>query len=152
MSGAGDQRREWVRRVLGVDPRASSGKPSLAQAVAAWQRALESIEGQIAGLQRVLLTSPDLELKEIAKFGLGAMTGSHKVKIQAALVEAQGPDADGRKAAAASRLVVAFRAHIASDARIAACDATPSPFGAPTAIRRTLGPALDALQSALQRA
>jgi hypothetical protein len=148
MSGTVDQRRDWIRRVLGFEIGASSGKPSVAEAVAAWQRALESIDGQIAGLQRVLRASPDPELKEIAEFGLGAMTGSHKVKIQAALVEVQGPDIRGRKAAAAAKLVRAFRAHIASDARIAACDA--SPFGVSTAIRRTLAPALDALLSALQ--
>ena len=87
MSGTNDQRRDWIRRVLGGEIGASGGKPSLAEAIAAWQRALESIEGQIAALQQVLRASPDPELKEIAEFGLGAMTGSHKVKIQAALVE-----------------------------------------------------------------
>ena len=149
MSGADDQRRDWIRRVLGVEIGVRRGKHSLAEAIAAWQRALGSIDGQIAGLQRVLRASPDPELQEIAEFGLGAMTGSHKVKIQAALIEVQGPDTGGRKAAAAAKLVRAFQGHIASDARIAACDA--SPFGVSTAIRHTLAPALDGLLSALQR-
>jgi hypothetical protein len=140
----------WVKRVLGVDV-PTGGRPSgLAEAVAGWQRALESVDGQIAALQQRLRPAPDPELQQIAEFGLGAMTGSHKVKIQAALLDVQTGTGGARKAGAAARLVGAFLAHLASDPRIAACDA--SRFGVSMSIRQTLSPALVTLQTALQAA
>lgn len=71
------------------------------------------------------------------------MTANHKIKLQAALLSAQA-GGDARKAV---KLAAAFQAHVQGDKRIAACDVNP--FGVRVAIRRTLIPALDALQSAL---
>jgi hypothetical protein len=138
----------WVKRALGLDVGSGGQSPSLPAAITGWRRALETIDGQIPALQQRLRAAPDPELQQIAEFGLGAMTGSHKVKIQAALLEVQA--GAGRKAGAAARLVGAFLAHLASDPRIAACDA--SPFGVPMSIRKTLSPALTTLQAALQTA
>jgi hypothetical protein len=143
MSGTDTEtRRAWITRILGVQF-APGGASDLPGAIAAWQSALEAVGAQITALQRVLRPEPDPDLQDIAEFGLGAMTGSHKVKLQAALLEM----APGPKAAAALKLVDVFRAHIAADPRIAACDANP--FQVPMSIRRTLTPALDALHTAL---
>jgi hypothetical protein len=152
MMAGGDEgtKRAWIRRILGVELSGADGNVSLADSVAGWQRALKMVDDQIAALQKVLRATPDPELQDIAEFGLGAMTGSHKVKIQAALLDMQSGTGGGRKAVVAIRLVDAFLAHLASDPRIAACDA--SPFGVPMSIRRTLTPALDALRSALRAA
>jgi hypothetical protein len=147
VSEAGVTKGAWVQRVLGVDVNTGGQPVSLADAIAGWQRALETVDGQIAALQKRLRAAPDPELQQIAEFGLGAMTGSHKVKTQAALLEVQAEAGAGRKAGGAARRVDAFLAHLASDARVAACDA--SKFGVPMSIRQTLSPALAALQAAL---
>ena len=141
----------WVKRVLGVEVAApSGGVPSadLAAAVAAWQAALESVNQQIAALQSVLRASPDSDLHDIAEFGLNAMTGSHKVKIQAALIDITGGRATPKALQAAAKLTVSFLGHIASDPRIAACDANP--FGVSLTLRNTLTPPLERLRAAFQ--
>lgn len=144
-----DAQHAWIKRVLGVDPKVSGGggMADLSDALAAWRDALETVNGQVSDLQKVLRASPDDELHDIAEFGLNAMTGNYRIKLQAALLEA--PD-NPVKAAAASRLAGSFAAHIAADKRIAASDANP--FGVSMSIRATLGPALAALQKALQTA
>lgn len=147
MTGDESVKRAWIRRILGVEFSEVDENVSLADSIAGWQRALKMVDDQITALQKVLRATPDPELQDIAEFGLGAMTGSHKVKLQAALVEIQSGTGPGRKAAVAVRLVDAFLSHLASDPRIAACDA--SPFGVPMSIRRTLTPTLGTLRSAL---
>ena len=144
-----DIKRAWVKRVLGVEIGApSGGRVDLSKAVAGWRDALDRLNGQIAALQSVLRGSPDEDLHEIAEFGLNAMTANHRVKIQAALMDLQSGAANPSKIAATAKLVAAFAAHVASDKRIAACDANP--FGVALSIRNTLMPALDGLTSALQ--
>ena len=149
MNGADSEtRRAWISRVLGVDFAAGGAPLNLADAVAAWQRALDAVGAQITALQKVLRPAPDPALQDIAEFGLGAMTGSHKVKLQAALLEIPAGAASGPKAVAAARLADAFLAHVAADPRIAACDANP--FQVQMSIRRTLTPARAALRGALE--
>jgi len=149
MPDASEAQRTWVKRVLGVERAPPvTGKPDLSAALAGWRQALDALDGQISALQAVLRGAPDEDLHEVAEFGLNAMTGSHKVKIQAALMELQSGDANPRKIGAAAALVESFMAHIASDKRIAACDANP--FGVALSIRRTLTPALEGLKAALQ--
>ena len=149
MAEASETQRTWITRVLGVAlAPPSTGRPDLPRAIAGWREALDKVDGQISALQSVLRGAPDEELHEIAEFGLNAMTGNHKAKIQAALMDLQGGEANPRKVAAAAALVASFIAHIGSDKRIAACDANP--FGVSLSIRRTLAPALDALKTALQ--
>ena len=140
----------WIERVLGVElPLLSTGQnpAGLGDALAAWRQALETVGGQITVLQGVLRNSPDEDLQAIAEFGLNAMTGSHKIKLQAALTDTA---ADLSKAGKAAQLAGAFASHLAGDKRVAACDANP--FGVRIAIRATLVPALTGLQRALQAA
>jgi hypothetical protein len=99
-------------------------------------------------LQDVLRASPDAQLHEIAEFGLNAMTGNHRVKLQAALMGFRGGQVDPAAAGKTSGLVESFLSHIASDPRIAACDANP--FGVRMNVRQTMTPALEALKAALK--
>ena len=120
-----------------------------AGARSAWQQASELVDGQISGLQAVLRSSGDSELKEIADFGLNAITGNHKVRVMAAI-----RDIDGSKdippapaLGKAEKAITAFAAHIASDPRVAACDRNP--FKVPMTVRSSIGAALVGLQRAL---
>lgn len=119
-----------------------------AAARSAWQDASDAVDAQMAALQKVLRASGDEELEEIAEFGLNAVTDGHKVPLMAALMEIGPGTAEtlarsGAKALAAAQ---AFRKHIESDERVAACDENPD---APMSIRATLGPALAGLEAAL---
>jgi hypothetical protein len=116
---------------------------------AAWQDAIEAVDSQISALQRALRETGDEELEEIAQYGLNAVTNNHKVPVMAAVMEIGSGSAEslaksGPKALAA---VQAFKKHIESDQRVAACD--QNPLGAAVAIRATLGPALAKLEAAL---
>jgi hypothetical protein len=139
----------WVGRVLGVDlgGAAGGGAPELGAALAAWEGALEIVNGQITALQGVLRNSPDDELHDIAEFGLNAMTANHRVKIQVALMDIRSGRGGERAKAAAAKLVGSFLGHIGTDKRIAACDSNP--FGVATSLRGTLGPPLEGLRKAL---
>jgi hypothetical protein len=141
----------WIKRVLGVDGVASAiatAPADLTAALAMWQAALETVGQQIATLQTALRGSPDSELHDIAEFGLNALTASHKVKIQAALIDIRAGRATPRAIGAAVGLIGSFLGHIASDKRIAACDANP--FGVKLSLRQTLTPPLEGLRAALQ--
>lgn len=150
-----DARRDWVIRVLGVTPPTSAtnngglgAAERMKKLTAIWDAAIERVDGQIGALQKVLRTSGDDDLKAIAEFGLSGVTGNHKVKIMAALIEARAGTLSEEAAARAAAVVADFRTHIASDARIAACD--QNPFGATVAIRATLEKPLALLEAALR--
>ncbi len=140
----------WVKRVLGVEPGRGGGAAprKFDAALAAWQAALDTVDGQIEALQAVLRSSPDSELRDIAEFGLNAMTGDHKVKIETALIAMRSGTITPRAAGAAVSLIGSFQAHLAGDERIAACDANP--FGIKLSLRETLTPALQGLKVTLQ--
>ncbi|HEX5325448.1 MAG TPA: hypothetical protein VFW75_02150 [Acetobacteraceae bacterium] len=140
----------WVKRVLGVEPGSGGGATARAfnTALAGWQAALATVDGQIETLQAILRGSPDSELHDIAEFGLNAMTGDHKVKIETALIEMRGGTITPRAAGTAVSLIGSFQAHLAGDERIAACDANP--FGVKLSLRETLTPALQGLKVVLQ--
>jgi hypothetical protein len=145
----------WIVRVLGVSPAAGSGgsarpRADIVAALTDWDDAQERVNIQITKLQQVLLGSPDSELHDIAEFGLNAMTGNHRVKLQAALMGLRGGQANPSVAGKASGLVASFLNHIASDPRIAACDANP--FGVRMSVRQTMVPALEGLKVALTAA
>ncbi len=136
----------WVGQVLGVAfaGHVASGAGSdadLKQAASAWQDAIETVDAQISALQRVLSADGDSELKEIAEFGLNAVTGGFKVKLMAALMGAERGDAKSKQTLAG--LIPGFRTHLATDERVEACD--DNPFDVPMSIRATLIPALDQL-------
>jgi hypothetical protein len=142
----------WVTRVLGVEPRSGGGGAprDFDAALAGWQAALDTVDRQIEALQAVLRDSPDSELHDIAEFGLNTMTGDHKVKIQAAVMEMRDGTMTPHAAGAAASLIGSFQTHLAGDERIAACDANP--FGVKLSLRETLSPALQALKVVLQGA
>jgi hypothetical protein len=154
---ATEAQNSWVARVLGMTLPASatpsSERGNLTErwrvARAAWQDAIEAVDGQIAALQKVMRDSGDETLEEIAEYGLNGVTKGHKVPLMAAMMEvgAGTPDAlvkAGPKALAAAQ---AFRKHIESDERVAACDDNPG--GVAVTIRGTLGPALAQIEAAL---
>lgn len=144
-------RAAWIKRVLGIDVGSGALRatpPDLSAALAAWRSALETADQQISALQAALRGSPDSELHEIAEFGLNAMTASHKVKIQTALMEISAGRASARSIGSTVGLISSFLAHIAGDKRIAACDANP--FGVRVSLRQTLSPPLEDLRAALK--
>lgn len=113
-----------------------------------WQASLEAVDTRISRLCQFLIATGDAELKQIAEFGLNAVTGNHKVRLQAALIDLRGGDLP-KAVAKALPLVQGFRNHVAKSDTVAACD--ENPFGIKVEMRATLGPALDRLASALQR-
>ncbi len=161
MSGSVDARAAWLERVLGYTPPGTgqeAGAGTQASAAGwqaardAWQAASEVVDGQIAGLQAVLRRTGDDRLEEIAEFGLNGITGNHRAKLMAMLLELGNGDAAtlqkiGPKALG---LIDAFRSHLESSEAVEVCDGNP--FGAPVAIRATLVPALVQMTAALQAA
>ncbi len=117
-----------------------------------WQQASDTLDSQIAQLQQVLRKSNDVDLKEIAEFGLNGVTGNFKVPLMAAMREVDGASGDAlKKASANARAIIAgFRKHIESDEKVEVCD--ENPFGVPVSIRQTLGEALTHMDVALASA
>ena len=148
---------EWVARVLGARIVRSAGggapggkrSPEFAKARDALRDAMETVDGQIDSLAHALRATGAPVLKEIAEYGLNAVTANHKVKLMAAIMSlgAGSPEAMAKGSAKALGLVRDFRTHIETDARVAACDANP--LDLPVSIRDTLKPALAQLEAAL---
>lgn len=117
-----------------------------------WQAASEEVDKQIAKLQRVLKSTGNEALVQIAEYGLNGVTGNHKVRLTAAALElrrAAGPAVPGL-AAKALPVVAGFRAHLAGSEEVEVCD--DNPFGVAVTIRETLGGALAQLEQALRAA
>ena len=161
MSGSEGDKAAWVRRVLGVSiPAVATGgaadagtivaAPGWSSARQSWNAASETVDGQIAGLQSILRGSGDDTLEEIAEFGLNAITGNHRVRLMAALMElgAGDPSAMQKSGSKALGIIDEFTAFLDADEAIAVCDANP--FGAPVTIRSTLGAALRQMAASLQ--
>jgi hypothetical protein len=121
-----------------------------------WRDAVDTVNDQLEQLRVKLLGEADPELaplkeqlKQIGEVGLNAITANRRSRLQAALMDvsqATGP-AQAKALAKAQELVAAFRNHIVSDARVAACD--DNPWDVTVSIRGTFGPALEELSSAL---
>jgi uncharacterized protein involved in exopolysaccharide biosynthesis len=161
-----DDRREWIRRVLGIDltsgdqPRiapAAAGDSQLADAKIAealaairqiWQDASDKVDAQITALQATLRGTEDDELHEIAEYGLNALTEGKKTRVLVA-IHTMGDGANlqqsGTKALSA---FTQFREHIETDERVRAFD--ENPFGVAVALRQTLTPALAQMEARLQ--
>jgi len=152
---------EWVARVLGVHG-AAGGAPTINgvaedkflvqwdAARASWQSAIETVDGQIAALQSALRKEDTPDLRAIADSGLNAVTGDHKVKLMAALMDISNASGKARAAACAKAQQIAldFGLHLSSDPRVAACD--KNPFAVPVSVVATLGPALARLETVLE--
>jgi hypothetical protein len=136
---------DWVRTVLGViagppvRPAVSDSEFAKAwpAARAAWQSAIETVDGQIGNLQKALRDSGDEDYREIAEIGLNAVTGNYKVRLMAAMREVDGGGPRDKLA----RLVADFADHIATDERVMAVD--ENPLKVAVSVRKTLGPALE---------
>ena len=122
------------------------------KAKSAWQDALDTVNAQLEKLRRELLGIDDAELKQIAEFGLNAITADHKVPLQAAIIDVdQASAADKAKAIASAKdLVMEFRDHIDTDERVEACD--NNPFEVKVTIRESLDAALSQMEQALAAA
>ena len=108
-----------------------------------WQSASDTVDDQIAALQKALRDSGDEDYQEIAEYGLNAITGNYKVRLMAAMREVDGGGARDKLA----KLVDDFSQHIATDERVMAVDENPLEIA--VSVRATLGPALQAMRAAL---
>ena len=124
--------------MLGVTIGSGGGDlPNLGLASDAWRAAIVAVDAQISALQGALRAGKDKSLHEIADFGLNAITGNYKVRLMAALYDAEaGGDRDKL-----TKIAGSFRTHLEKDMRVAACDANP--FGVTVTIRATLVPVLE---------
>jgi hypothetical protein len=130
-----------------VDVDQTKFRAGWAQAKSAWQEASDEVDGQINKLTSKLRASDDNELKQIAEYGLNAVTGDHKVPLMAAIRELDGADGNKLKSlvAKAGAIANSFKSHIDSDERVKECDANP--FGVPVTIKKSIGGALDKLNA-----
>jgi hypothetical protein len=151
LSGAMHSLEDVVRLLKQAGPQTTqpAGGVDFKKAREDWNNAMEVVDAQLEKLMQKLREEDDPDLGEIAEFGMNAVTNNHRVPLVVALMEV-GPGTPetlakaGLKALAAVR---AFRQHIDSDERVAACESNP--FGVPVSIRATLGPALSGLEAAL---
>ena len=148
-----DRQRAFLETYFGVSTAAQGAfADRWKSAYGTWRDAMEQVDSQIAQLQSVLKSSDDPELKEIGEYGLNAVTGNHKVRMMAALMEVDraGDRPESAMVAAASKRIAGFDAHLASDPRVAAVD--KNPFGVRISVVSTLRPALNGLTRALKAA
>jgi hypothetical protein len=144
----------WIQRVLGVTVGAT-GSPKVAadtaikSALVAFDLAQEVVDAQISQLQAKLRGTDDPDLHRIAEFGLNAISGNMRVKVQASLLTLRSslPNVDPKAAANTRKLVDQMAAHLNSDGKVAACDRNP--FGVKVSIAQTLGGALRQIATAL---
>ena len=124
------------------------------QAKSAWQDANDEVNRQLEKLRIELLGVDDKDLRNIAEFGLNAMTKDQRVPLMAAIMDvdkAKGSDPQAAigKFAKAKELVVEFRDHLDTDERVEACD--DNPFEVKVTIRALLDPALAQMEQALDK-
>lgn len=153
-----DQQRSFIERFITGAKGAETGvddadiEARLIKANAAWLKANAEVDSQIAKLQAALRSTDDVELHEIAEFGMNGLTGNHKVRLMAALRDILGaaPDKRDQPAKAALKVSGAFRTHLQGSGTVEACE--NNPFGVQVAIRPTLLPVLDQLDAVLGQA
>jgi len=150
-----DAKRAWIESVLGYrfpDSPHRPAPPSILQALADFDAAQAQVDSQIGQLQGELQNSPDPELRRIGQFGMNALTGNTRVRLQAALLELRAslPQADPKLAGNAARLAGQMANYLAQDIKVRACDRNP--FKVQVSIATTLGGAANRLSAALQQA
>jgi hypothetical protein len=117
----------------------------------AWLAALATVDEQISRLIQVLNASDDQELRDIAEFGLPAVTGDFKVPMSAAVIELEAASgaafpAAARKLSAAAR---AFGDYLDREETVRVTD--ENEFGVTVSLRTTLGGALRDIQTLTSR-
>ncbi len=165
---ANQQQDEWVQRVLGVgvapgeadDDEVDLSPAALGldasdlwkAATQAFQKATETVDGQITALQAALRQEMDPELDKISELGLNALTRNTRVPLMSALMEAGDGSGDRLKSAAPKleKAIAAFRSVLGTDPKIAAAD--NNPFDVEVAIRTTYASVLDQLEHAVKLA
>ncbi|MEX0280283.1 MAG: hypothetical protein AB3N13_03715 [Arenibacterium sp.] len=140
---------------VGNAPEESDPKQFLAvwsKAREAWQDASETVDGQISNLQSVLKGSGDPDLERIAEFGLSAVTGNHRVRLMAAVMDIDRVKGVPSKdmVTNATKQIGALEKHISSDAVVKAVD--NNPFKVDVSIVKTLTGATAELKGALRQA
>lgn len=156
MSGNADARRQWVLRVLDVDPGLveAPGKPSPAAAarhfVQLWVAAKEQADVGLGRLQRALQGTRDPMFLLIADRGLSAVSGKLQVGLRVGLEEfARAPDPAGPAAAKLAKSVNEFLSFVEQDRAVALCD--DNPFDVDVGLAATLGGALRQIKTELGR-
>jgi len=150
-----DAKRAWIESVLGYRFADSPGRPappSIRQALADFDAAQAEVDRQIGQLQVKLQNSQDAELRRIGEFGMNALTGNTRVKLQAALLELRAslPQGHPKLAGNAARLAGQMADYLVHDIKVRACDRNP--FKMQVSIAATLGRAAGRLCAALQQA
>ena len=127
-------------------------QPNWEQAKALWLTAVDNVNDQLSRLRVELLNQQDSDLRQIAEFGLNAVTDNHRVPLQASIMnvdKASGPS-KAKFIVQTREFVEEFKDHIETDEQVEACD--DNPFDVAVSIRSSLGNALAAMDSALERA
>lgn len=150
-----DAKRTWIESVLGYrfsDSPHRPAPPSILRALADFDAAQAQVDGQIGQLQVKLQNSPDAELRCIGQFGMNALTGNTRVKLQAALLELRTslPQGNPKVIGNAARLAGQMADYLVHDIKVRACDRNP--FKVQVSIAATLGGAAGRLCTALQQA
>lgn len=117
-----------------------------------WLDSLDTVNDQISKLAEKLKQTDDPELKKIAEFGLAALTGNFKVPMMAGIRDVDDASAAALRSMANNLqdVIDGFKTHLASSARIQACDDDGQElFGVKTTIRVELTRGLSALRAAL---
>ncbi len=142
----------WIQRVLGVtiddaddlEEEAADPAEALRRAVQGLSDGYDLVSAQIAGLQAELGKSDDPDMRRIAEYGLNALSGGLRVKLQAAVMPllsgGRGDPENIRK------LAGQFMKLLTVDAKVRAFDRNP--FGVKVSIAATLKPRLLALAEA----
>jgi len=149
-----DAQNAWLQRVLGIIARGSNGpgfdRARWGVALAAYAKAGDAVDNQIASLQLAMRESGDDELEELADVLLDAVNGGFAgpmISALKAIGDGRNPEAVTLNAPTALQAVRAFRDHLLTDERVAACDEVDA--GVQMQIRATLQPALAGLEAAL---
>jgi hypothetical protein len=145
--------RTALDEVASGTPGAGAGQPVNWDALRrTWRSASDAADQQISALQAALRQSGNDSLEEIAEFGMNDITGNHKVRLMAAMVElgSGDPAAIAKSNRATLDIARQFHAFLDSDERVMVCD--ENPLGVPVSLRTTLGGALIQLEAALQNA
>ncbi|MBL9083242.1 MAG: hypothetical protein JNK76_15620, partial [Planctomycetales bacterium] len=122
------------------------------EAKTGWGDAIDVVNAQFEKLRVALINEEDEELKRIAEFSLNAVTGDHRVPLQAAILDVDRAAADKKTGPInkARTLIEEFRDHIDTDDQVEACD--DNPFEVKVTIRETLEPALKKMDQVLATA
>jgi hypothetical protein len=156
---ANQSQNDWIRTVLGVQPGTAEGGGSPEGGLtqrwpgikSIWTRASDQVDAQLTALQTALRDSGDQDYREIAEMGLNGVTGNHKVRLMAGLMQIDAAAGPPEPAAARKvrQTIAAFIEHLASDPRIDAVDTNE--LGVTVKVADTLIPALEELDGALEQ-